>query len=135
MNLSYQLHSGYVLKTVKDLIENVDSPLDLNHIFKSLSLFRIESNISQKQIKPLNDSVFTVMDNLLSRGLPTIPSLFLEETLTNKLKIAEKKIHEKTGEISFKLKEKINSRQLDALYSSLFVVDPRIENYKNVIIL
>ena len=42
-------------------------------------------------------------------------------------------IDEKTGEISFKLKEKINSRQLDVLYSSLFVVDPRIENYKNVI--
>ena len=94
LNLSYQLHSGYVLKTVKDLIENVDSPLDLNHIFKSLSLFRIESNISQKQVKPINDSGFTVIDNLLSRGLPTIPSLFLEEALTNKLKIAEKKIHE-----------------------------------------
>ncbi len=69
---------------------------------------------------------------MLSRGLPTFPSLFIEETLTNQFKFSEKKIHDKTGEIYFKKKNKLSKEEMELLYNSLFVVDPRITDLSKV---
>ena len=53
-------------------------------------------------------SVLSVIDNILSRGMPTFPSIYIEEEICNKLNFASKEIHERTGSINFKLSDKVN---------------------------
>lgn len=132
MILKSQLHAGYILKTTKDLLKKVDFLVDIDSLLEFLSTFEIELNTITDELKPINDSLLTVAGNLLSRGLPTFSSIFVEDKITNLLEIAEKKVHDKIGEIYFELKDNVSKQQTELLYNSFFVVDPRIQDYSNV---
>lgn len=120
-----QLHSGYILSSVKDAISKLDKPIEFSSLLSQLSCFEIEYDF---QTKPTEDSIISVLENLISRGLPTIPSLFVEETITKSLNVAEKKIHTKTGELYFELKNDRYELLEYFIYNSLFIVDPRLKD-------
>ena len=128
--MNKQLHAGYILKTVKDQLENVKSDISTKDLLTSLSSFELNYNFDTTKLKSINDPIFTVLDNLISRGLPTISSLFIEESITKSLNVAEKKIHKKTKEIYFKTTKNINSNQINSIIDSLCIVDPRLKDYK-----
>jgi len=97
---------------------------------QSLSVFEIEIKNDDK-INKVDDSIITVLGNLLSRGLPTTASVFVEESITKSLNIAVKTIHDKTGELYFKLEDDFDNRYelLEPfVYNSLFIVDPRLDD-------
>jgi superfamily II DNA helicase RecQ len=99
-------------------------------LLQSLSIFEIEIN-NDVEINKIDDSIIAVLENLLSRGLPTFSSVFVEESITNSLNIAVKKIHDKTGELYFKLKDDSDDRYklLELfIYNSFFIVDPRLKD-------
>ncbi len=128
--MKQQLHAGYILKTTKDLLENVEIKVEIDSLLQSLSVFEIETNDCDENNK-IDDPLIAVLENLLSRGLPTFSSVFIEESITKSFNIAEKKIHDKTGELYFKLKDDLDDRYelLEPfIYNSLFIVDPRLKD-------
>lgn len=130
MSSQIQLHGGFILKTIIDRLEKVKSDVSIKELLHSLSTFSVDCDFEIGKIKPVNDPIFTVLDNLLSRGLPTISSIFIEESITKAFKIAEKETHKRTGEISFKASKKINSNQIDSIIDSFYIVDPRLKDFK-----
>ena len=71
-----ELKGGYILQGVRDfLYQNRNSFLD--DLLSTLSSFQLESN---KTLEPIvKDSIFAVLHNIITRGLPTIPSVFVED--------------------------------------------------------
>ncbi|MCK4338923.1 MAG: RecQ family ATP-dependent DNA helicase [Candidatus Cloacimonetes bacterium] len=118
-----QFHAGYILSSIKESLKNHDDSIDFDNLLKHLSTFDIEFDFDEKnQI----NSIFSVLNNLISRGLPTFPSIFIENALIKKLKIGKRIISDKTGDITYRLYKKINEK-LDLIYKSLFIVDQRID--------
>jgi len=120
--LKKQLHSGYILGSIKEQLSKLDEPVESSSLLSQLSCFEIEYKFEDNTI---HDSVVTVLGNLLSRGLPTLPSVFIEDLFSEIFRITDKELNRKTGEILYNdtgiLKENI-----DLIYSSFFTVDPRI---------
>ncbi|WP_457558305.1 DEAD/DEAH box helicase [Candidatus Harpocratesius sp.] len=117
-----QLHSGYILSSVKKATAKFDKTIDFSSLLEQLSCFEIEHDFN---IHPIEDSIVMVLNNFLSRGLPTLPSIFIEDLFSETLKISEKELNRKTGEIIYngnsRLQENIN-----LIYKSFFIVEPRI---------
>ena len=128
--MNTQLHAGFVLKTIIDRLVKVKSDVIIKELLHSLSTFSVDFDFETEKIKLVNDPIFTVLDNLLSRGLPTISSIFIEESITKAFKIAKKETHKRTGEISFKASKKINGNQIDSIIDSFYIVDPRLKDFK-----
>ena len=128
--MKQQLHAGFILETTKNLLENVEIQVGLDSLLQSLSVFEIEIH-NNVEINKVDYSLITVLENLLSRGLPTFSSVFIEESITKSLNIAKKKIHKKTGDLNFELNDVIDNRYellKPFIYNSLFIVDPRLTN-------
>jgi len=127
MVLKKQLHSGYVLSSVKDSLSKLNEPVEFSSLLSQLSCFEIEYNFEDDSI---HDSVVTVLDNLVSRGLPTLPSVFIEDVFSKIFKITEKELNRKTGEILYNDTDVLN-KNLATIYSAFFIIDPRItKNFK-----
>jgi len=62
MVLKKQLHSGYILSTVKDSLSKFKEPVEFSSLLSQLSCFEIEYNFEDDSI---HDSVVTVLDNLV----------------------------------------------------------------------
>ncbi|MHB2151040.1 RecQ family ATP-dependent DNA helicase [Calditrichota bacterium LG25] len=123
MLLKKQLQSGYVLNSVKEAILGRNEPIDLSDLLEKISCFEIEFNFNEQKIE---DSIVTVLDNLLSRGLPTFPSIFIEDLFSEIFEITEKELNKKTGEILYN-PTNLLEENLDLIYDSLFLIDPRIK--------
>ena len=126
--MNRQLHAGFVLKTIIDLLDKVKTDISIKDLLHSLSTFSVDYDFDKENIKTVNDPIFTVLENLLSRGLPTTPSIFIEESITKALKIAEKEINE-IGDISFKVSKKLSNKEIDSIIDSLFIIEPRLKEY------
>jgi len=120
--LKAQLHAGYILDSVKKALLKLDSPIDISSLLSQLSCFKIEYNFD---IVSIEDSIVTVLDNLLSRGLPTFPSIFIEDIFSEKFEITEKELNNKTGEILYNERDRL-TENINLIYNSFFIVDPRI---------
>jgi len=111
--LKRQLYSAYVLGSIKESLSKLDEPVKFSSLLSQLSCFDIEYNFD---VNSIHDSVVTVLDNLLSRGLPTLPSVFIEDLFSELFRISDKELNRKTGDILYKdtanLKENI-----DLIYS------------------
>ena len=77
-----QLHAGYIIDCIKESLEIKYGKSEVTGLLTQLSFFDIEidSNTNQTPITEF-EQVFSVAHNIISRGLPTRPSLWLEEQL------------------------------------------------------
>ncbi len=133
--INKQLHAGFKLQSIYLLLDNANNFLPCDELFRNLSTFNIEINNINNTKSKINDSIIAVIENLLSRGLPTISSVFVEEIITKTLNIAKKKSHKKTGNIFFQLEDNLlnkNKSLEELIYESLFVIDPRIKNTSEI---
>lgn len=124
-----QFYSGFILSTVHNYLKEQEKqngmPVKLNSLLMQLCTYDVNYNFTPSKEK---DSVFAVYENIVSRGLPTTPSLWLEDEISNEFGIAERVI--KNG--AFLYKEKDNfARFGESIVNSLFVIDPRIDYTKN----
>ena len=116
-----QFHAGYILSPVKHQLSSLDKPIFLDDLLHRLSCFLIEYDFKNTNSV---DPVVAVVDNIISRGLPTFPSLFIEDTFSNEFDLSEKTIHKKTGQILYKETDSVQ-RNIELIYKSLFNVEPR----------
>ncbi len=122
-----KLHSGCILGSIRETLSKLDKPIDFSSLLTQLSYFEIEYGFEENSIQ---DSVVTVLDNLLSRGLPTLPSVFIEDLFSELFGIAKKEVNRKTGEILYNVTD-ILEENIDLIYSSFFIIDSRINgNFK-----
>jgi ATP-dependent DNA helicase RecQ len=121
-----QQQAGYIFDFIKKkLLESHDNS-EVTALLKSLSHFEIDSDTTTiDNSKP----ELAVLNNLLSKGLPTRPSLFLEQFFLNAFKFGETKTDE-LGNM-----ETIPNNSFDSisklLFKSLHTIDPRIKAKKS----
>jgi ATP-dependent DNA helicase RecQ len=124
-----QLQAGYCLEGIKDELEKrIPSYFEEPHIkelLNHLSFFELETtlNLIDKDFKchPL----FLVAGNIISRGLPTRPSVFIEEIFSEVFDLTNR-TDTQIGSFKFVATE-IPEQKIKDLYYALFVVDPRIK--------
>ena len=91
-----ELHSGFISSAVQKYFSDQSNFSYWKNILRDLSTFTLEiDNLKTDK----DDSLFVVIDNLLSRGLPTIPTILIEDALEKSLQKTKKRIPDKTGNI------------------------------------
>lgn len=119
-----QLHAGYISDGIQDYLFKKSGPLDWKDILYFLSVFELQTNENLSYQN--NESLFAVADNIISRGLPTKPSTFIEKSLAETFKWSKREINS-IGEINFKLIQE-DENLLLLLRKSFIYIDPRIRN-------
>lgn len=120
------LHAGYILDGVKEKLLNFDDGIDWQDVLRFLSEFTLESTNTCEI--GTSDPLIAVADNIISRGLPTKPSLLIEENFRNKFQQINRNINKKVGYISYKL---IDNTQDEILKRAFLIVDPRLHPRTN----
>ncbi len=123
-----QLHAGYIFDCIKDILEAKYSKTEVKGLLTQLSYFDIEvdSNVSHNDNSEFEQTL-SVAHNIISRGLPTKPSLWLENQILNRfgLTIQDNNLLE-IGTIRQELK--INEEQIEKLFRALHIIDPEIKD-------
>jgi ATP-dependent DNA helicase RecQ len=123
-----QLQAGYILDCVKENLETIYNSSEVKGLLTQLSYFDIEINST---LSPNNNSDFeqtlSVAHNIISRGLPTRPSLWLENKILMAFNISEK--DEKLLEIGTIRQElKTNKTLTQKLFQALHIIDPDLKD-------
>lgn len=122
-----QLQAGYILDCVKDILETKYTATEVNGLLTQLSYFDIEvdSTVSQNDNSEFEQTL-SVAHNIISRGLPTKPTLWLENEILDSFGLTQqdKKLLE-IGTIRQELK--INEEQIEKLFQTLHIIDPEIK--------
>lgn len=131
-----KLECGYITSYIKDLLPELDfcGNYDNQSILRSLSEFEIEAispenplqNLSQKE-----KQIIFVLDNILSRGFPTLCSIFLERELT-KLTANRIQIQESNSQGSIKFLDNIANHNvkeewIQSIVNSLILFDSNFD--------
>lgn len=125
-----QLNSGYILSIVKDLLLYHEEKEYINAILKILCCFEVERNFTPTPNTSI-DPIIAVISNIVSRGLPTLPSLLIEDTYSDAFNISERIVPDKTGNILYNVKEGIKEYER-LFWDALAIIDPRIAPNENV---
>lgn len=77
------LHAGYVSAAIWDVIQDdkLSNDLDWLDVVKRLSHFVIDREVGGDGVLPAE---LAVLENIFCRGLPTLPSLFVEKEIENR---------------------------------------------------
>lgn len=120
-----QLHAGYVLQPVYEELARLVSPPEatgvdkLRGLYTHLSAFELYADFERQvvEIKP----EWAVLSNLISRGLPALASVAVEDAFAEVFGCSERR--ETGGEIRYG--SLLHSEEVKRLFSVLHVVDPR----------
>ncbi len=103
-----ELFSGQILQSVKSQInKSVDKEFWLR-ICNNLSGFYCKNNILNNIGNEHEHPIFTVIDNQLSRGIPTLPTIFVEQKFAEILSLTKKNVSN-IGNISYEFLEDAGS--------------------------
>jgi len=113
-----QLQAAYFLEGINNLFyKDVNNNLD--NIKKRLSFFDLKTD-SNIDISENIDSVVATINNMLIRGLPTIPSTFIEDILSTTFHKTKKATDGSSFSYNF-----INDEYKTYIYRALHVIEPR----------
>ncbi len=117
-----QLQAGYFLNGIFDLFVNPAEKEKIGKIVEQLCYFDLETDATLKPIDFKYAPETKIINNLITRGLPTNPSLFIEEMLSTTFAHAEKTFDKYNS-----IKYRFNKIELsDEIYRALHIIDPRI---------
>lgn len=125
-----ELKAGYILQGLREIL-----PIRQNDFIKelllNLSTFQIRASHELPTIN--NDPMFSVLHNIITRGLPTLPSVFIEKKFSELFSWTEKTNDSTVGDIFFNIKDDLANRdeKISLLKKALCIVDPRL-NRDNV---
>lgn len=127
-----QYQAGYILEAVKEQLQTYSklqkNEIKLNGLLKSLSTFNVITSVNL-ELPSAIPSILAVASNILTRGLPTLPSVFLEEQFSKYLQLTVRKDKLESGKINFPLTDSFHSKYSpETLFKSLHVVDARYVN-------
>lgn len=117
-----QLQAGYILDALKNTLVGVYAKAEVLPLLESLSFFEVDS-LSEKLDN--GNPELAVLYNLLSRGLPTRPSIFVEQQFLKALNLG-KHTCDNLGNIfaDSPLGSNLNA---DSYFKALHIIDPRIK--------
>lgn len=119
-----QQQAGYILDSVSDIFKDTEHKTQFPSLTKCLSYFDIKTNLDQKEDDI--DPIIAVANNIISRGLPTKPSIFIEQSFSEAFGLTEKCTDE-VGTVSFPCKkDSPDFRKL--LLQAFHIIDPRIKS-------
>ena len=75
-----QLQAGYILDCVKEALETEYEPSEVQGLLRQLSYFDIDVNSTVELKDNSNfEQIISVAHNIISRGLPTKPTLVISK--------------------------------------------------------
>lgn len=116
-----QFFAGYILDSVAEEYANSDIEKETEGLFRSLSMFDVKSNKSLETPKNC-DSKLAVLANIVSRGMPTIAPIAVEDIFSDIFDVSIKPDNNAT--IQYKSKHKISQTEIN---EALHVIDPRFD--------
>ncbi|MDI3321977.1 DEAD/DEAH box helicase [Pinibacter soli] len=124
-----QYQSGYILESVRDALnayaKGKGKQLELNGLLRSLSTFEVQTNVNLELTASL-PSILAVAANIITRGLPTLASVHLEEYFAEQLSITQRHDNAERGKIAFPfLSSEVEKNTGEALFNALHIVEPR----------
>lgn len=123
-----QLQAGYVLDCVREVFGEKYKKTEVQGLLKQLSFFDVEviSSISNYDNSSF-EKTLSVVHNIISRGLPTRPSLWLENQILDCFKsIVKQDIKElEIGTIRMKLVA--DETLVQKLFEALHIIDPELK--------
>jgi len=122
-----QLQAGFILDSVKQSLENKYSSAEVDGLLKQLSFFDIE--IYSTAQKTINDfeQILYVTHNIISRGLPTKPSLWIENKILQAYKITKQ--DQKLLDIgTIKHDLETSNSFIEKLFQALHIIDPELRD-------
>ena len=127
-----QYQGGYILESVrahlKTYAKQHKKEAALHGLFRSLSTFNVQTNLNLDTSSAI-PSILAVGTNILTRGLPTLASIHLEQYFANAFQLTNRVDDYERGKIGFPLKQFEASQTFtEIFYKALHVVDPRAKN-------
>ena len=117
--LPKQFHAAFQLDAVRESLHNGDYVDKLNGLYRNLSEFEIQApfDIGASIYDDVNP-IFAVLNNIVTRGLPTKASPFIEDVFKN---FGNYRIKDELGSIKYCM-DGVNS---DELFKAMHLVDSR----------
>lgn len=121
-----QFQAGYILEGINETLKNLDNKSkEIKGLLKHLSCFNLETDCSISSNS--SDSFASVIHNLIVRGIPTRPSIFIESKFLEafqKFQIDNSDLTKQLGNIKYE--SKLNEEEKNNIFSALHIIDPRI---------
>lgn len=124
-----QFQAGYILDGINDSLKRLDKSKEVKGLLKHLSCFDIETNCNISSNSA--DSFTSVIHNLIVRGIPTRPSIFIENEfleIFQKFKKDDSDFTKLLGNIKYE--SKLTEEEQNSFFSALHIIDPRIKLYE-----
>lgn len=121
-----QFQAGYILDGINDSLKIIDKSKEVKGLLKHLSCFDVETNCNISSNS--SDSIASVIHNLIVRGIPTRPSIFIENKFLEafqKFKIDDTDFTKQLGNIKYE--SKLTEEEQNSIFSALHIIDPRIK--------
>ena len=121
-----QLQAGYVLDCVKDELTKHYQKETVDGLLRQLSFFDVEIDTMKSEFDNSSaEQILFIAHNLISRGLPTRPSLSIENKILQSNHWIKKTKKQKTGSIKKNLN--ITEHQSSCLFRALHIIDPSLK--------
>ncbi len=120
-----QFYAGYILDSVSEELSAYDKDIT-ESLLKSISSFDVTSN-KPLEVQDIIDSKWAVINNIITRGTPTIAPIELENIFNRCYSNSVMPSHDSPS-IKYRSNSTLDSKNL---YEALHIIDPRfnIENY------
>lgn len=126
-----QYQAAYILDSVFKKLHNFGDEnkksSEINGLFKYLSTFNVGTNVNLDFNENV-PNIFAVVSNLITRGLPTLANIRLEEQIAKSLNLTAKFNNESRGQLSFPFADENLNGEL--IFKSLHTIDSRATNRK-----
>ena len=114
-----RFQAGYFVEAILRELANENIQSQIGKILLNLSHFEMESNSDLEIKKP--DCIAIVVNNLISRGLPTLPSTFIEDRIANTFIKTNKTSSD--SQFSYRF---TNDELQEEILRALHIIEPRL---------
>lgn len=128
-DMMQDFHAGYISDAIRPFLGEADGAVSWREVIRSRCFFSVDHEIEAPRENQLPE--LAVLENLISRGLPTIPSLKIEQWLadTTGLTVVEEtgSREKKTAEFKVRLCHPLDEAGRDKLRNILCLSAPEVE--------
>lgn len=123
-----QLQAGYIFDCVKDVLETKYQQTEVQGLLTQLSYFDIDVNsTAEHKDNSSFEQILSVVHNIISRGLPTRPTLWLENNILQSFELTQQ--DEKLLDIGTIRKIlKADETLIEKLFRALHIIDPNLKD-------
>jgi ATP-dependent DNA helicase RecQ len=127
-----QFQAGYILESVRDSVEDYAKRCqklpEFYGLISSLSTFEVDTIINL-ELPPKPQSILAVATNIITRGLPTLASVHLEEYFASCLSLTNRINDNARGKVMFPFVSNEENREFGkTLFKSLHTIDSRAKD-------